>query len=152
MDQSRLHRREFHRLSAAALGGMLAGSVAGCGGSDPAADGPGADGSAAVDPAGKHLCRGLNDCKAQGLDEKNACRGAGACATFAHHDCGAAELHDCKGQTGCGQTPGKNDCKDVNGGCHVPLMDSAWETVRAEMEAKWKQEGKEFHEAPAKPM
>ena len=60
----------------------------------------------------KHACKGLNSCKGNGADGKNACKGAGGCATV-KHDCKGK--NDCKAQ-GAG---GKNDCKG-KGECKVP--------------------------------
>src|SRR5262245_22633082 len=106
MDQSDLNRRDFHRLTMAAFGGALAGSMAGCSSNAPPA-GPvpasktgtaaaattGADSAAAADESGsaaalensiaavgveKHLCRGLNACKGQGNEGENACAGQGS--------------------------------------------------------------------------
>lgn len=147
MEESRLHRRQFNKLTAAALGGMMAGSIAGCDFSSDATSGD--DDATAASNAGKHLCRGLNECKGQGAGGKNDCRGMGACATYAHHSCGGQ--NECKGQGGCGETAGANACKG-EGGCDVPLMDEPWEKLRTQLVEQWKKEGKEFHEAPPKPM
>src|SRR5690606_2520208 len=78
MKRDELNRRDFNRLTTAALGGLVAGSVIGCGG-EPAAPPPVAtkpaeteeppkgEGEAATSPMleGKHVCRGLNLCKNQ---------------------------------------------------------------------------------------
>lgn len=138
-----LDRRRFHQLTAAAIGGMVAGAALGCGQPKEVGKAP-----AAADKD-KHLCRGLNDCKGLGLGGKNDCRGQGECATVAHHDCGSHNT--CKGLGGCGETAGANECAG-KGGCHVPLMDSAWETVRAGMENKWKTAKQEYGTAPAAKM
>ena len=88
-----LDRRDFHKLTAAALGGLAAGAILGCGGAaDPAAQ--------VVAPSEVHLCRGLNECKGQGKGGGNACRGQGACATAKEHACGGQ--NECKGLGGCG--------------------------------------------------
>lgn len=143
MDESRLHRRQFNKLTAAALGGMMSGALAGCNFSSEPAD------DAAAESSGpKHLCRGLNDCKGQGADGKNDCRGMGTCATYAHHACGGQNA--CKNQGGCGDEVGSNECKG-DGGCEIPLMESAWEEMRTRLEADWKEAGKEFQDSPAKP-
>ncbi len=92
-----------------------------------------------------HLCHGLNDCKNQGASKKNDCAGKGDCATAKHHDCGAQ--NECKGLGGCGENPAANDCKE-KGGCRVPLMDDAWKTVRARLEAKAKSEKKTLGKDP----
>jgi hypothetical protein len=138
MEERMFDRRKFNELTAAALGGMIAGATIGCGGK------PGAP--AKVAEAGdKHTCRGLNDCKGQGFGGKNDCRGQGECATVAHHGCGGDNT--CKGLGGCGENAGANDCAG-KGGCHVPLMDSAWETVRKRLEGKWTAAKQDFGKAP----
>jgi hypothetical protein len=144
MKRNNLDRRTFNKLTAAALGGMMTGAAAGCGGGGDVAENANTDG----DTAEKHLCKGLNECKGQGGEGQNDCRGMGACATYEHHEC--ASKNACKGQGGCGQEVGMNECKG-EGGCEVPLMDAAWETVRKRMEEKWNKAGLEFGEAPAKP-
>src|SRR5688500_15502622 len=109
-----IDRRRFHELTAAALGGLAAGAVIGCGGGDQAGDGGKSDGKAVADV---HLCRGLNDCKGKGKGGDNACRGQGACATAKEHSCGGQ--NECKGLGGCGENPGENACKG-QGHCAVP--------------------------------
>jgi hypothetical protein len=133
-----LDRRDFHQLTAAAIGGLAAGSLAGCSetGGEPT--------SAAGE---KHLCRGLNDCKGQGKGGDNACRGQGNCATVAEHACGGS--NECKGLGGCGENVGANSCKG-QGGCHVPLMEGAWAKLRERKESEWKAEEEKFGPAPAK--
>jgi hypothetical protein len=42
-----------------------------------------------------------------------------------------------------------NSCKG-QGGCAIPLMVSAWDTVRQRKETEWKAANQEFGEAPAK--
>jgi hypothetical protein len=132
-------RREFHRLSAAALSGLAAG-VVGCGKGTP-------PGGTTVAKADLHLCRGLNECKGQGKDGKNDCRGLGNCATAKEHSCGGQ--NDCKGLGGCGETVGANACKG-HGGCQVPLMEGAWETLRKRKEGEWAEQKLEFGVAPGK--
>jgi hypothetical protein len=151
MDQSDLNRRDFHRLTMAAFGGALAGSIAGCNSSAPPTGPapPGKSGTAATATTGasssaagaatdtvatlensiaavgveKHLCRGLNACKGQGAGSDNACAGQGSCTTLEHHACGGE--NKCKGQGGCGENALENECAQ-KGGCHVPLMDHVW--------------------------
>lgn len=141
MAERSMNRRDFDKLTAAALGGLLAGASLGCGSAPPAPQAS-ANGVASE----KHLCRGLNECAGQGADGKNDCRGQGTCATAAHHECGGQNT--CKGLGGCGETAGANDCKG-QGLCAVPLMDHAWETVRGRMEARWKEKGLEYGKPPA---
>lgn len=143
MQPNELDRRDFNRLTAAALGGLAAG-LAGCT-SKPAADK--AAGDTTIAKADVHLCRGLNDCKGQGKDGKNDCRGLGTCATAKEHSCGGQ--NECKGLGGCGETAGANECK-THGGCHVPLMESAWDTIRKRKEGEWKEKKLDFGPPPAK--
>lgn len=144
MNRPPLDRRQFNHLAAAALGGLAAGTLAGCGKSSE----PGASTAPTTASAGdKHLCRGLNECKGLGKGGDNACRGQGACATSKEHSCGGQ--NECKGLGGCGETAGANECAG-KGGCHVPLMDDAWATVRKRLETKWTESKSEFAPAPAK--
>jgi hypothetical protein len=129
-----LSRREFHKLTSAALGGLAAGTWLGC---SPAAK----QAEAATE---LHVCRGLNSCKGHGADGKNACAGQGTCATVQH---GCAQQNTCKGQGGCGETPGENDCK-TKGGCEVPVGGDMWTKARAKFEARMKTQGKEIGAAP----
>ncbi|MEX2215696.1 MAG: hypothetical protein WD768_16410 [Phycisphaeraceae bacterium] len=132
-----LTRRDFGKLSAAAFGGLVAGAaLQGCGKKEPApGPGPGPGPGASNTPA-KHACRGLNECKTQGADGKNACAGQGSCATVAHHDCGGK--NDCANLGGCGENPGSNACA-TKGGCHVPMKSDhgdAWKNARAAFEKR----------------
>ena len=68
--QNDLSRRDFHRLTSAALGGLAAGTWLGCSPATKQAE-------AATE---LHVCRGLNTCKSHGTDGKNACAGQGNCA------------------------------------------------------------------------
>jgi len=131
MERTDLNRREFHSLAAAAVGGAIAGSMAGCGKTPKKGeDGkPGADGKHAE----MHLCKGLNTCKGKGRDGKNDCKGMGSCATYEHHEC--ATHNKCKGQGGCGGKVGTNACEG-KGGCSVPLMDAAWKDAKDAFDKK----------------
>lgn len=158
MSNGGMDRRDFHKLAAAALGGMVAGTTIGCRGS---ASAPAPTTTAATDPPGPvtltdqeqlildepHTCRGLNSCKGNGRGKDNACAGQGTCATMADHPCGSN--NKCKGQGGCGELPGMNACEG-KGGCHIPLMDDAWTTARSAFEAAMKKSGNAFGKAPAK--
>jgi hypothetical protein len=160
-----LDRRDFHKLSLAALSGLVAGTT-GCntGSAPPTAPSPTAvSPGTPADNAGatatamtaeeqlmvddKHVCRGLNTCKGLGRSKENECAGQGTCASIADHACGAAS--ECKGQAGCGEKPGMNECKG-QGGCHVPLMDEVWPKARAAFESAMKKSGKTVGPAPAK--
>ena len=127
-----MNRRDFTRWTAAAFGGVVAGSMAGCS-AEPAPDTApaGGEGAApegsetATEPEGSgaastaegevtydvaylmeepHVCRGLNTCQGKGAGGENACAGQGACATANEHTC---HYHnECKGQGGCGELSG----------------------------------------------
>ena len=147
-------RRDFHKLTSAAIGGLAAGAILGCSGGggggpkDGAGPAPSTGGGAGTLAAAElHLCRGLNECKGQGKDKQNSCRGQGVCATAKEHSCGGQ--NDCKGLGGCGNDVGANECKG-KGGCHVPLMEDAWKTLREKKETEWKEKKLEAGAAPAK--
>lgn len=158
MQDNGLDRREFHKLTAAALGGMIAGTTLGC--SEKASVPQQAPGSSSTTAASAtlsdaekliidepHTCRGLNSCKNLGRSKENACAGQGTCASIADATCGGN--NQCKGQGGCGEVPGMNSCKG-EGGCHIPLMDSAWTKARTAFEGVMKKSGKTFGAAPEK--
>jgi hypothetical protein len=172
MKKTDLSRRDFNRLTAAAFGGVVAGTFAGCANDAPPASDPPPeqpDGSSLTAPEGsgttstegaepaageetasllmgdKNVCRGLNICKGHGAGGENACAGTGACATIAAHEC--AGNNECKGQGGCGAKPGENACKGM-GSCAVPLKEHAWGKARANFEAAMKAAGKEAGPAP----
>ncbi|HTU27492.1 MAG TPA: hypothetical protein VMF30_18935 [Pirellulales bacterium] len=144
MAGSELNRRDFQRLTAAALGGVIGGSL--LQGHALAADDTGK--SLLDEP---HVCRGLNACKEKGgcgkTKGKNECAGQGNCATAEKHDCKGQNA--CKGQGGCGEHPGENTCKG-KGSCEVLLKDAAWKKARANFEAAMKKAGKKFGPAPPK--
>lgn len=128
-----MNRREFQKLTAAAFGGLVTGSLAGC------------DRRDADPPFGqRHVCRGLNICKGLGRGGKNACAGQGNCATVAH-DC--AGKNQCKNQGGCSPAPAANACAG-KGGCAMPIMASAWQKVRDRFEADMAKHGVKIGAAP----
>jgi hypothetical protein len=140
-DSSNLDRRRFQQLVASAFGGLVVGSTVGCS-SDKKSD----SGSAATAALDKHACRGLNLCKGQGADGKNACAGQGSCTNVAHHSCGGQ--NECKNLGGCGKAAGGNECKG-QGGCAVPLThEGAWPAARKHFEDRMKAAGKTFGNAP----
>ncbi len=152
MDPKDLNRRDFHKLSMAALGGVIGGVVfANCGPAEKPAEGAPAASEAPpaakppTEAAEKHVCRGLNACKGQGAGGENTCAGSGGCATSASHSCKGS--NECKGQGGCGETPGANACSG-QGGCAVPLQDHAWGKARTQFEEKMKGMGKAVADAP----
>ena len=129
MNDNTLDRRDLCRLALAALGGLTAGALVGCGGGKTeTASAPGKaekdhkDTAADATPPllqDPHVCRGINTCKNKGKKgTTNDCAGQAHCATVAAHDCNG--MNDCKGQGGCGEHPGENECKG-KGGCEVPL-------------------------------
>ena len=141
MDRDTLNRREFSKLTMAALGGLMAGAATVQ--LNPAV----ADDDVSPLLEGPNVCRGLNhSCKNHNGGD-NACAGQGSCATAKAHGCNGD--NDCKGQGGCGAKPGQNACK-AQGGCSVPLHDSAWKKARASFESAMKAAGKKFGPAPAK--
>lgn len=174
MTKNGLSRRDFNRLSMAALSGMVAGSLVGCpqagdgdGEATPPANGGDGEGAAPSDPAAAngaaaeegvallteepHVCRGLNTCQgkeAEQFDADNACAGQGECATAEHHSCHGENA--CKGQGGCGEAPGQNACEG-KGECAVPLSNDAWTKAREAFEKALAEAGKEVGPAPPKP-
>lgn len=157
MSHDDLSRRDFQKLSLAALGGALSGSMlAGCSdrGQEAAAPAPPnpAESDMTVAAADHlltepHVCRGLNTCKGHGAGGGNDCAGQGNCASVEAHSCHGE--NDCKGQGGCGEIAGQNDCKG-QGKCGVPLSDKAWKKARADFEAAMTKAGKKVAPAPAK--
>jgi hypothetical protein len=165
MNDHVLDRRDLHRLAFAALGGLVAGTLTGCGGNpapqkERAADdkkekvaSEGGKEVASADETPRllqdpHVCRGINTCKNKAKKgTTNGCAGQGHCATVAAHDCSG--MNDCKGQAGCGEHPGENACKG-KGGCQVPLSDKTWPKARKRFEELMTKAGKKFGEAPPK--
>jgi hypothetical protein len=145
MKDSKLNRRDFERLTAAALGGLMAGAA--LSNSASAADPPGKDKDKNPLLGEPHICRGINVCKGLGKKKDNACAGQGACATAKAHSCHAD--NECRGQGGCGQKPGENSCKG-KGECGVPLSSGAWKKARARFEELMAKDGKKVGPAPAK--
>jgi hypothetical protein len=143
MKSEQFNRRDFGRLTAAALSGAFAGALllqrpaAGAPGDAPAAGAPG-DSHWLKDP---HICCGLNTCKGHGKGASNSCAGTGQCATVA--------AHGCAGQNACaGQGPtGENSCKG-KGGCAVPISGDEWTKARANWEAAMNKAGRKFDAAP----
>jgi hypothetical protein len=144
------NRREFTKLAAAAMGGLLAGLSAG---------GARAEDKKEAEPKKKdpkkplllqepHICRGLNPtCKGEIKGKKNDCAGQAALHTVEEHKCKG--MNDCVGTGGCGEHPGENECKG-KGECAVPLSDKAWAKARKNFEAAMKKAGKKFGDAPKK--
>lgn len=167
MKDTQWNRRDFNRLTVAAFGGLVAGTVIGCGGGDKPAEtgggGGGGGGSTGAETGGgaeaakdvdsallleePHVCRGLNTCKGKGKGEANECAGQGACATAEAHEC--ATLNACKGQGGCGEHPGQNACKG-KGKCGVPMtMKDKWQKARDKFVELMKEKGKEVGDPPS---
>lgn len=177
MAGSDLNRRDFNRLTLAAFSGIVAGTMAGCGGGaeEKTKTGAGKEGAKSKGAAGgtesketkadtgteakaegpdptllaqePHVCRGLNTCQGKGKGGENACAGQGTCATAVAHSCSGQS--ECKGQGGCGEYPGQNACKGL-GECAVPLSDEAWAKARAAFEEQMKAAGTEVGAAPPK--
>ena len=141
-----LNRREFTKLAAAAMGGLLAGVSAIRAAED--------DKPKPKDPKKPlllqepHICRGLNPtCKGEVKGKKNDCAGMSHGPTVKEHKCKG--MNDCAGESGCGGHPGENQCKGM-GECAVPLSDKAWAKARKNFEAAMKKAGKKFGDAPKK--
>ena len=156
-----MNRRELNQLLAAALGGLLTGTYAGCSG-NPAGSGgsgasapmkpgtapPAADGNLPSLLEDPHVCRGINTCQNKGKrGTTNSCAGQAQCATVAAHDCNG--MNDCKGQGGCGEHPGENECSGKGAGA-VPLSDKTWPRARRRFEELMTAAGKKFSDPPAK--
>lgn len=149
MSKREVNRRDFHRWGMAALGGVWAGAMAGCGGpaEEPAAETT-TPSEEAMASAEVHACRGLNACRGQGASGDNDCAGQGTCATIEHHHCGG--LNACKGQGGCGENPAANECKG-QGGCAIPMTHGdAWDRARERFENEMAAAGKTIGEPPPK--
>lgn len=140
-----VQRRDFHKLTMAAFGGLVAGATA----SMAQAQKKDEKLKLNVDPSllleEPHSCKGLNTCKGKGKGEKNACAGQGACATAKAHDCKG--MNDCKGQGGCGGYPGQNTCKS-KGHCATPLKKETWTLARKQFEQLMEDAGKKVGPAP----
>ena len=156
MNEPTLNRRHLNRLALAALGGLAAGLLPGCGpastsgGGSPAPTGAG-DKDKDKNPDNKdkdkgpdktprllqdpHVCRGINTCKNKGkAGTMNDCAGQAHCATVKAHSCQGQ--NDCKGQGGCDDHPGENECKG-KGDCAVPLdagKKMTWQKARKHFE------------------
>jgi hypothetical protein len=139
MKNPELNRRDLGRLTAAALGGAIAGSILGGERTLLAAE--------AAKPDDRHwlkephLCCGLNTCKGHGKEASNDCAGRGHCATV--------QAHGCAGENACaGQgMSGENSCKG-KGNCAVPLFGDGWRKARGSWEAAMHRAGKSFGPAP----
>ena len=132
MKKDDVSRRDFGKLTLAAFGGVLAGSM--LGGKRLFAD----DKAAAKEA---HSCCGLNSCKGNGAGGDNDCSGTGKCATAEAHGCAGSNA--CKNQGG----DGVNDCKG-KGSCAVPIKGDAWKKARSNFEAAMTKAGKKFGAAP----
>jgi hypothetical protein len=127
MTPSEPNRRDFTKLAAAALGGLVAGTAV------AAEDKKDDKKDKTKNPflSEPHVCRGLNTCKGKGKGGKNNCAGSSACATVKAHTCKGE--NDCRGQGGCGAKPGENECKGM-GDCAVPLSAKVWPKARKRFE------------------
>ncbi len=151
MIDKNLNRRDLCRLAFAALGGITAGAMAGCGGSPssaPASTAKAPDKQSQSAEATNfllddlHICRGINTCKNKGKKgTTNECAGQAHCATVSAHDCSG--MNDCKGQGGCGEHPGDNACKG-KGGCEVPLSDKTWPKGADALRNSWPRPAKKL--------
>jgi hypothetical protein len=127
-------RRDFGKLTLAAFGGVLAGSM--LGGRLLSAE----EKKQAKQEA--HACCGLNTCKANGAGGGNECAGQGKCSTV--------EAHGCSGQNACkNQGDSYNNACKGQGGCSVPIKGDSWKKARSNFEAAMTKAGKKFGPAPA---
>jgi len=163
MKREELTRRDFSRLTGAAMGGLLTGTAIGCSGGDEKKTGEkktaqakdtdaaknGSDGEGKKDDAQKKDSSATDgDQPNPLLSEPHVCRGLNTCkskgaggenACAGQGTCATAEHHEChtqnacKGQGGCGEKPGQNACKG-KGECAVPLGEDAWKKARAKFE------------------
>jgi hypothetical protein len=130
-----LSRRDFSKLTLAAFGGVLAGSLL----TNRSLLADETKQEAAKDA---HACCGLNACKGQGAGAKNECAGQGSCST--------TEAHGCNGQNACkGQGDSADNACKGKGSCAVPVKGDSWKKARANFEASMKKAGKKFGAAPA---
>lgn len=151
MHRDQVNRRDFTKLTALAMGGMMAGSLVGCGTKtektpEPAAGKTGTDTTQAGGKddvlaawSGKHVCRGLNACKGKGKGGDNECAGHGKCFTANEHTCHYE--NECKYQGGCGESVASNECKE-KGECGVPLSEATWEKAYKKFKADMTKAGK----------
>lgn len=134
-------RRDFTKLTTAALGGAVAGASFLGSGLQPARA---QVGEGDYDPS-KHACRGLNECSGLGAGGDNDCAGQGTCATV-NNTC--AGSNECKYQGGCGAEPANNECAG-EGGCHTPISDAdKWAKARELFEERMAAAEKEVGPAP----
>lgn len=179
MKKTDLSRRDFNRLTAAAFGGVVAGTFAGCanddGGGEPPAGNdipatPSEIETGELEGSGTTSTEGEGGEPAVGeetasllMGDKNVCRGLNICKGH-----GAGGENACAGTGACAtiaahECAGNNECKGQGGcgakpgenackgmgSCAVPLKDHAWGKARANFEAAMKAAGKEAGPAPA---
>ncbi len=144
MEKPAMNRRDFQRLTAAAVGGLLAGAGHVARAADEV---PKKDKNKNPMLGEPHVCRGINMCKNLGASKDNACAGQGTCATAKAHGCHGD--NECRGQGGCGANPGENNCKGM-GECGVPMQGKTWTKARARFEELMAKEGKKVGPAPPK--
>jgi hypothetical protein len=139
-----MDRRDFNRLAAAAVGGLVAGASLAAADDKPMKKDP----SKPLLLQEPHICRGLNPtCKGEVQGKKNDCAGQAHGPTVKDHAC--KTHNDCVGTGGCGEHPGENKCTGM-GDCAVPVKDAAWAKARKNFEAAMKKAGKTFGDAPKK--
>lgn len=142
VENTNVSRRRFSKLTAAAFGGMVAGTAGGLRAAEEEKP------KISVDPSlllkEPNVCRGLNTCKGKGKGN-HACAGQGACSSVAAHDC--AGMNDCSGKGGCGGYPGQNTCK-AKGHCAVRLSKETWALARKQFEQLAKETGLKVGKPP----
>jgi hypothetical protein len=147
MEPNDLDRRQFQKLAAAVLGGLVTGASAGL--AEDKKEDKKKDPNKPLLLQEPHICRGLNPtCKGEIKGKKHECAGQSNCAAIKAHKCKG--MNDCAGLGGCGDHPGENKCKGM-GDCAVPLSDDAWKKARKNFEAAMAKANKKFGPAPEKP-
>ena len=171
MKSSEMNRRDFTRWTAAAFGGVVAGTLAGCAGEEPT-KGPAApaggegtgsggapEGSGAGAPEGSgaaHITDGetAHDV-AYLMEEPHVCKGLNTCkgkgkggenACAGQSACATANEHSCHTHNECKGQGGCGDHPGQNackgqGECAVPLSKPSWETARTAFEKAMKDAG-----------
>ncbi len=179
MKRTEMNRRDFTRLTAAAFGGVVAGTMAGCGeqaatngggegaapaGGEAAAEGSDAGSGTAHDHDHEHADgeAGEHDV-ANMMGDVHVCRGLNMCkgqgqgggnACAGQGACATAEAHSCHAANACKGQGGCGDFAGQNackgqGECNVPLREDTWVKARAAFEKAMKAAGKDVGPAPA---
>lgn len=180
MKKSHVTRRDFNKLTMAAFGGLVTGTVAGCGGpaaeqgqqaeqgGAPPAEGQASAESGAGEGSGEHEHQHEDETAMADsnllLEEPHVCRGLNTCKgkgasgdneCAGQGTCATAEHHGCQGQNACKGQGGCGEAPGQNackgqGNCAVPLMEDAWTKARAQLEKAMAAQNKQLGPAPPK--